>query len=255
MREGRDRPGKKNCYCFFRCCWGEGKWGADPQNSNHCLPQLLPVAVQIETGQTGDWHSAMPHTSPKWAGLPAPATAGNHQPGLSVKAALETWRQRITFLSWSNIFPKISVLVQGFMLLKLYGDTGPSSGRSTTHIVSYPFQPPPLELALLTCCKGNSTFLKGNGWFYFLIYESTFDCKLFVHGTEHRGPNPHQSPWVCAFTTGTNENSDCVRYILIKPRCCWRMLILPSLCSALSSKTKIIAHNNLSFRLLKARHS
>lgn len=109
MREGRDRPGKKNWDCFFRCCWGEGKWGADPQNSNHCLPQLLPVAVQIETGQTGDWHSAMPHTSPKWASLPAPATAGNHQPGLSVKAALETWRQRITFLSWSNIFPKISV--------------------------------------------------------------------------------------------------------------------------------------------------
>lgn len=173
---------------------------------------------------------------------------------LPVKAALETWRQRSKFLSWGNIFPKISVLVQGFTYW------------SFMEIRDLPKEDPPCTVPAILfnhhrwsshyrpVCKGNSIFLKGNGWFHFLIYESTFDCKLFAHGTEHRGPNPHQSPWVCAFTTGTNENSDCVRYTLIKPRCCRRMLLLPSLCSVLSSKTKTIAHNNLSFRLLKARH-
>lgn len=127
-----------------------------------------------------DWDqgSAMPHASLQSAergSLPAPAAAGTHQLCLSIKVALQEWRLRGKLLSWSTIFPKSSVQEPRFISMEPYGGKGPSQGSSPAHCG---FNHHHLSLHYQPVGKGIHFFLKGNGWFHFLIYESTFDCKI-----------------------------------------------------------------------------
>lgn len=170
--------------------------GDNPQNSK-CLLHSRPAAVQIETGQPRDCGSAMPHTLSKQGSLPTLATTGKHQLWLSVKVALEEWRQG-----------KVSILEHEFSQ-KLCGDAeihlaealwryGTFLRKLYCALWQLSFSTIIIWAHLIDLLgREFNFFLKGNGWFHFLIYESMFNCKLFVNGTEQTGPNPPQSPWVC----------------------------------------------------------
>lgn len=158
---------------FLLCCWGGGKTSK----------VVIVGSYSLSSCADSDWPdwdqgSAMPHASLRSAergSLPALAAAGTHQLCLSVKVALQEWRLRGKLLSWSTIFPKSFVQEPRFILLEPCGGNGPSQGSSPAHCG---FNYHHLSLRYQPVGKGIHFFLKGNGWFHFLIYESTFDCKI-----------------------------------------------------------------------------
>lgn len=206
---------------------------AEEEERGDLPPRMVIVAsyslcqqlCRQETGQTGDRGSAMPCTLSTRSSLPALATAGNHQLCLSVTAALEEWRQRGKFLHWSTFLPKALCWCRD------------SSCWSFMEVWDLPKEAPLCTMAAVLfnhhCLssryrpvgKGIQFFWQGMAGFIFLYMNphSIAICLYMVLSTEDliltKAPG-------CAFTTGTNKNSDCIRYPFIKSRCCPRMLLL-----------------------------
>lgn len=160
----------------------------------------------------------MPHTLSK---------QGNPQETTSC-ACLHRWLQGkedrgVSFYLGEQFFPKNSVLVRDsscWSLMELR-DLPKEAQLRTTILFIYHH----LSSCYRLVGKGIQFFWKRMAGFIFLYMNphSIASCLYMVLSTEAvilpKAPG-------CTFTSGTNKNSDCIRYPFIKPRCHLRMLCL-----------------------------